>query len=128
MTARTLSSRELGLMILVALSLAAIGIVMSIGAIPHAVAPAVTEIILDDMQIVVPRFVEGPGLVHVNQADAAELARLPGIGSVLAVRIIEDREAQGLYESIDDLTRVSGIGPSTVDGFREHATTEAPED
>lgn len=48
-------------------------------------------------------------LVHVNLASATELEKLPGIGPVLALRIVETRE-QGLFETIEDLNRVSGIG------------------
>lgn len=57
--------------------------------------------------------------INVNTADAELLAELPGIGPSRAQAIIEDREANGNFESADDLTRVSGIGPATVDSFRD---------
>ncbi|QTP59329.1 ComEA family DNA-binding protein [Billgrantia antri] len=57
--------------------------------------------------------------INVNTADAELLAELPGIGPSRAQAIIEDREANGNFESADDLTRVSGIGSATVDGFRD---------
>ncbi len=54
-------------------------------------------------------------LINVNTASAAELELLPRIGPVMAQRIIEDRLANGPYESDSDLDRVSGIGPKTLE-------------
>lgn len=56
--------------------------------------------------------------VDLNTASAGELDLLPRIGPALAARIIEDRAANGPYNSIDDLQRVSGIGPKTVERLR----------
>lgn len=53
-------------------------------------------------------------LVNVNTASAAELQLLPGIGPVMASRIIEDRTTNGPYRSPADLDRVTGIGPKTL--------------
>lgn len=61
-------------------------------------------------------------LVDVNQADAATLERLPRIGPALAARIIAEREAAGPFTSIDDLTRVSGIGARTVEALTPFVT------
>jgi competence protein ComEA len=52
------------------------------------------------------------GPIDVDRAGAAELDRLPGIGPALAERIIEDREANGPFGSVDGLQRVRGIGPA----------------
>ncbi|MCL1897910.1 MAG: ComEA family DNA-binding protein [Micrococcales bacterium] len=52
-----------------------------------------------------------PGLVNVNQASAEQLTDLPGIGPVLAGRIVDYREAHGPFGDIADLSLVSGIGP-----------------
>lgn len=60
-------------------------------------------------------------LIDLNAADAAELELLPRIGPALAGRIITDREAHGWFESIEDLQRVSGIGPKTVEKIRAFA-------
>jgi competence protein ComEA len=54
---------------------------------------------------------ETPGMVNVNTATAADLERLPGVGPVLARRIVEFREAKGLFRRIEDLQEVQGIGP-----------------
>jgi competence ComEA-like helix-hairpin-helix protein len=59
-----------------------------------------------------------PGKVSLNTATAIELAQLPGIGTVRARAIIEDRRRNGPYRVLDDLRRVQGIGPSTVERLR----------
>lgn len=56
--------------------------------------------------------------LNVNTAAAAELEALPGIGPVLAQRIVEDREANGPYASLEQLARVRGIGPALLDKLR----------
>lgn len=53
-------------------------------------------------------------MVNVNTATAADLERLPGIGPVLARRIVEHREAKGLFRRLDDLLEVKGIGPKLL--------------
>jgi competence protein ComEA len=52
------------------------------------------------------------GKVDLNTATTADLDALPGIGPVLAQRIVDHRTAQGPYRSIDDLDDVPGIGPA----------------
>lgn len=52
------------------------------------------------------------GPIDVDHASAAELDRLPGIGPALAQRIVEDREANGAFGSVEALQRVRGIGPA----------------
>jgi len=49
-------------------------------------------------------------LVNLNRATAAELEELPGVGPVLAERIIAHRERQGGFRNVADLQQVSGIG------------------
>jgi competence protein ComEA len=60
--------------------------------------------------------------INVNTADAELLTELPGVGPSRAQAIIEYREANGNFESADDLTQVSGIGQATVDKFRDQVT------
>ena len=66
-----------------------------------------------------PASASGP--VNLNTATARELESLPGIGPALAERIVEDREANGPYATLDDLARVRGIGAATVDKIRAYA-------
>jgi competence protein ComEA len=62
------------------------------------------------------------GLVDVNRATAGELEQLPGIGPVLAERIVAWREDTGPFASVDDLAAVPGIGPATLEELRDSAT------
>ncbi|MEJ7837393.1 MAG: ComEA family DNA-binding protein [Thermomicrobiales bacterium] len=64
----------------------------------------------------------GP-LININTANAAELDELPGIGEVLAARIIEHREQFGPFASVDQLLEVEGISESTVEELRPLVTT-----
>jgi competence protein ComEA len=59
------------------------------------------------------------GPVDVNAADLAGLQSLPGIGPAIAERILVTRREQP-FVSIDDLARVRGIGPATVERLRPH--------
>lgn len=52
--------------------------------------------------------------VDPNRDPDVELARLPGIGPVLAARIVADREVNGAFGDAEALLRVSGIGPATL--------------
>jgi len=54
-------------------------------------------------------------VVDLNSADAAALDALPGVGPATAARIISDREANGPFASVEDLGRVSGIGPKKLE-------------
>lgn len=58
------------------------------------------------------------GKVNINTATAGELVQLNGIGEATAEKIIADREANGPFKSIDDLTRVSGIGDKKLEAIR----------
>jgi competence protein ComEA len=63
--------------------------------------------------------------VNINTADANALASLPGIGSVKAQAIIKDREQNGPYHKLNQLTRVKGIGEKTVERLSSEATVGA---
>ena len=58
--------------------------------------------------------------VDVNKADWPELIQLPGIGQTLAQRLVEERQAHGAFRDLEDLSRVSGIGPRTLDRIRPY--------
>lgn len=68
----------------------------------------------------------GGNLVNVNTATAAELETLPRIGPALAGRILEYRELNGPFTSLDDLGNVSGIGPATLEQLAPLVTFELP--
>jgi competence protein ComEA len=56
--------------------------------------------------------------LDLNRADAKALESLPGIGAVLAQRVIEYRTAVGRFQAIDDLRAVKGIGPKIFERIR----------
>jgi len=64
----------------------------------------------------------GIELVNINTASLDELNSLPGIGPTIAQRIIDYREANGLFSTIEDLMNVSGIGPSTFEELKDLIT------
>ena len=56
---------------------------------------------------------ESAGVVNINAATAAQLELLPRIGPSVAQRIVEHREQNGKFESIEDLMLVRGVGERT---------------
>jgi competence protein ComEA len=58
--------------------------------------------------------------ININTATQAELEALPGVGPVIARRIIEGRP----YRSVDDLDRVKGIGKKRLEEMRPLVTVE----
>ncbi|MFD6444234.1 helix-hairpin-helix domain-containing protein [Promicromonospora sp. NPDC060204] len=61
------------------------------------------------------------GAVDINAADAAGLEALPGVGPSIAQAIVEWRETNGAFASVDELDDVPGIGPATLDELRDSA-------
>lgn len=60
--------------------------------------------------------------VDINAATEDELTKLPGVGKATARYIVEHRQAHGPFASVDDLTRVKGLGRAKVDKLRSRAT------
>jgi competence protein ComEA len=88
--------------------------------------------VTDGEQLHVPRVGEEPapgatagtspdvdGVVNLNTADVAALDTLPRIGPAIAQRIIDWREKNGAFTSVDDLLAVPGIGEKMLAGLRE---------
>ena len=57
--------------------------------------------------------------IDINSASLEQLAELPGIGDLLAQNIIAYREAYGEFSNLDDLSKIAGIGPSTLDDLQD---------
>ena len=64
----------------------------------------------------------GAGPINLNTATLAELDTLPGVGPVLAQRILEAREAQGGFKAVSDLRNVDGIGTSRYEQLKDLVT------
>jgi competence protein ComEA len=102
------------------------------GATPEADLAAVNlaRVLTDGEQMVVPRPGEqpagaddggraAPDALDLNTAGTGELDTLPGVGPVIAQRIVDWRTDHGSFSSIEELGEVSGIGPSLLDGVRD---------
>ena len=66
----------------------------------------------------------GPGRININSASLEELISLPRIGAKTAERIIRDREANGPFKDVNDLTRVKGIGLKTLEKMKDRICAE----
>lgn len=62
--------------------------------------------------------------LDLNTATAEELTALPGIGEVLAGRIVAYREANGAFTSVEELLQVDGIGEKRFEAIRDYITLE----
>jgi competence protein ComEA len=58
--------------------------------------------------------------LDVNTATWVEWMQLDGVGETLSRRIVEDRRLNGPFASVDDVQRVPGIGPKTLEAMRPH--------
>ena len=61
----------------------------------------------------------GTKRININTASQEELVSLPGIGEVIAKRIIEHRETHGPFRRPEDLLEVKGIGPKKLEKIRD---------
>lgn len=62
--------------------------------------------------------------IDLNRASASELDKLPGIGPSKAKAIVDYREKQGAFRTIEELKRVKGIGDKTFDTLQPFITVE----
>lgn len=66
--------------------------------------------------------IENTNLININRANIMELKELPGIGDVLAGRIIEYRDEKGGFKSIEEIKNVSGIGDKRFSDIKDKVT------
>lgn len=69
-----------------------------------------------------PKTNESLGKININTASAEELSMLPGIGLTYATRIVEYRTKYGPFLSVEDLTKVKGIGESRFAAIEKFVT------
>lgn len=89
----------------------------------------------DGMQLVVPwageestaaggapgAGVSGDGKVNINRAGVSDMTRLPGVGEVIATRIVAHRDDNGPFRTVEDLLDVPGIGEGKLAAIRDYA-------
>ena len=62
---------------------------------------------------------EDGGLISLNRSSARDLEALPGVGPVLAGRIVAFRESNGPFSAVEDLLQVPGIGEAKLASIRD---------
>ena len=62
--------------------------------------------------------------VNINTADEATLMSIKGIGKTKAKAIIDYRQKNGNFKTVDDLTKVKGIGEKSLSTFKDQVTVE----
>lgn len=87
------------------------------------------ELVADGQKIFIPTKMEmGDGVVsgqssngkiNINQADSTELQEIPGIGPSTADKIIQYRDENGRFQTIEDIQNVSGIGEKTFEKMKD---------
>jgi competence protein ComEA len=87
------------------------------------------RVLFDGEQIVVGGVIPGAsssasavGKLNINQASSAQLEGLPGIGPVIAGKIISHRESNGPFRQITEIQNVSGIGPAVYGKIKDLIT------
>ena len=79
---------------------------------------------LSHIELYIPREGEdqSPQKIDINRAEPWLLEALPGIGEVLAQRIVDYRSENGPFRRIEDLFQVSGIGEATFENIKDFIT------
>ena len=79
---------------------------------------------LKPLQVIRPESRKYEFQLEVNTGSWVEWMQLEGIGEATARKIVADREKNGPFRSVDDVARVSGIGPATLEKIRPWLTWE----
>jgi len=76
---------------------------------------------VDEEEVVVPPS-DDSGKININTAGLEELQEITGVGPAIAQRIIDYRNANGLFQIIEDIINVSGIGSATFEKMKDQIT------
>ena len=80
------------------------------------------QMILSNHQVIVIPEKKKESLISLNSGTLEEFMSLPGIGEVIACRIIEYREKHGSFQSVEEIVSVSGIGEKKYEAIRPFIT------
>ncbi|MBS3763450.1 MAG: helix-hairpin-helix domain-containing protein [Planctomycetes bacterium] len=114
-----LSGRELRVLVIAAaLAIAGLSITQTVRAMRRGGGFEVVN---------VPERLGYPERLDLNNAKVYELQLLPGIGKVTAKEIVRYRRGQGPFEHLDDLEKIRGVGPKTIEKLRPHVMCVPPD-
>ena len=97
--------------------LAKINLAMPLKDGQHIIVPGAPE----EEEAAATTTIKPDGLVHINAADEKALEALPGIGPVMAKRIVEYRQQNGPFSSLEELKKVRGIGEAKFARLKDKA-------
>jgi len=78
-----------------------------------------SEIEVEGQQEKSTEAVDSKGKININKATVDELMTIPGIGQVKAQSIVDYRNKNGKFNSVDELTNITGIGVKTLEKLRD---------
>jgi len=88
-------------------------------------SPVIKPISLEKADLnAIDKIIRDYSIININTANASELEKLSGVGPVLAKRIIDYRQTNGLFNHKEDLLKVKGIGPKLYERLRESTSIE----
>lgn len=94
----------------------------TIGGLLAAAGGLKSDAVLGHMQLNIIPMSETTQKVDINRAEVWLLEALPGVGEVLARRIVDYRQTNGPFANTVDLTRVSGLGQDTYNKIKDLIT------
>ncbi|WP_429126590.1 ComEA family DNA-binding protein [Aeromonas veronii] len=96
-----------------------LSIIMLLSALPLFTLPSQAADKAAPKQTTTAEVAKETGKLNINTATLAELTSLKGIGDKKAQAIVDYREKQGKFTSVDQLADVNGIGPATLEANRD---------
>jgi competence protein ComEA len=90
----------------------------------HITIPHIPVETIESALVGTPVVSSNSGLINIDTASVVELEQLPDVGQVIAQRIVDFREINQGFDSIDQLVEIEGISPEMVDVLRPLVTID----